>query len=57
MGQKVSPIALRIGINKNWRSLWFADRKDFAKNVEEDYRIRQYIRTTVIQGAGSGVEI
>ncbi|NTV28894.1 MAG: 30S ribosomal protein S3 [Candidatus Omnitrophica bacterium] len=57
MGQKASPIALRIGINKNWRSLWFADRKDFAKNVEEDYKIRQYIRKKFVQGAVAGVEI
>jgi len=57
VGQKVSPIVLRIGINKNWRSLWFADRKDFARNVKEDYLIRKYIRTKFVQGAVAGVEI
>lgn len=57
MGQKVSPIAIRIGINKNWRSLWFSDRKDFAKNVEEDYKIRKYIHKKFIQGAVAGVDI
>ncbi|MBF0618856.1 MAG: 30S ribosomal protein S3 [Candidatus Omnitrophica bacterium] len=57
MGQKVSPIALRIGINKNWRSMWFADHKDYAKNIEEDYKIRQYIRKKFVQGAVSLVEI
>ncbi|MEI8013006.1 MAG: 30S ribosomal protein S3, partial [Candidatus Omnitrophota bacterium] len=57
MGQKVSPVVLRIGINKNWRSVWFADPKDFASNIEEDYRIRQYIRKKFVQGAVSLVEI
>ncbi len=57
MGQKVSPVVLRIGINKNWRSMWFADPKDYAKNIEEDYKIRQYIRKKFVQGAVSGVEI
>lgn len=57
MGQKVSPVAVRIGINKNWRSMWFADPKDYAKNIEEDYKIRQYIRKKFVQGAVSGVEV
>jgi len=57
VGQKVSPVAVRIGINKNWRSMWFADPKDYAKNIEEDYKIRMYIRKKFVQGAVSGVEI
>ncbi len=57
MGQKVSPVAVRIGINKNWRSMWFADPKDYARNIEEDYKIRMYIRKKFVQGAVSGVEI
>jgi small subunit ribosomal protein S3 len=57
VGQKVSPTVLRIGINKNWRSLWFADKKDFAKNVIEDNKIRRHITKKFIQGAVSSVEI
>ena len=57
MGQKVSPTILRIGINKNWRSLWFADGKDYARNVIEDYKIRKHITKKFIQGAVSSVEI
>ena len=30
MGQKVSPIGMRIGINKDWSSKWYADKKDFS---------------------------
>ena len=57
MGQKVNPIALRIGYTKNWRSLWFADKKDFAKNIVEDYKIRDYIKQKFVQAAVSLVVI
>ena len=43
MGQKVSPIALRVGFNKEWSSTWFADKKSFSKNLSEDYKIRQFL--------------
>ena len=42
MGQKVSPVGLRIGINKDWESKWFAD-KDYAKYLNNDYKIRKYL--------------
>jgi small subunit ribosomal protein S3 len=57
VGQKVNPIALRIGYTKNWRSLWFADQKDFAKNIVEDYKIRDYIKKKFVQAAVSLVVI
>ena len=43
MGQKVSPIGLRIGINKDWESKWYAPNKDFAKYLNTDVKIRKYI--------------
>lgn len=45
MGQKVSPLIMRIGFIKNWNSLWYARKQDFAKFVTEDARIRIYIKT------------
>ena len=57
MGQKVHPYILRIGINKNWRSLWYAGPKDFKKNIYEDYKIRRYILKNFIQAAVSYVVI
>ncbi len=57
MGQKVSPLVLRLGYIKNWRSLWFADKKEFAKNILEDNKIRNYIKTKFIQAAVSLVVI
>ena len=43
MGQKVSPIGLRIGINKKWESTWYADNKNFAKYIKNDDTIRKYL--------------
>lgn len=57
MGQKVNPVALRIGYIENWRSLWFADKSDYAKNVIEDRRIRDFIRKNYSQASVSKVVI
>ena len=42
MGQKVSPVGLRIGINKDWNSVWYA-KNDFSKYLTNDYKIREYL--------------
>jgi small subunit ribosomal protein S3 len=44
MGQKVNPHGLRVGINKEWDSVWYAE-KDFAKFLVEDAKLRKYIKT------------
>ena len=43
MGQKVSPIGLRVGINKTWESKWYAGNKDFAKFLNNDVKIRRFL--------------
>ena len=44
MGQKVNPIGMRVGINKDWDATWFASKKDFADNLVEGVQIRnQYL--------------
>ncbi|GAN33672.1 MAG: 30S ribosomal protein S3 [Candidatus Brocadia sp. AMX2] len=44
MGQKVCPIGLRIGITQGWKSLWYADKKDFGSLLVEDQKIRKIIK-------------
>ena len=44
MGQKVNPIGMRVGVNKDWESRWFADKKNFGKNILEDNNIREFIQ-------------
>jgi small subunit ribosomal protein S3 len=44
MGQKVNPIGLRIAVNKDWRSKWYADKKEFGKLLNEDRMIRDILK-------------
>jgi len=43
MGQKVRPTGFRCGISEPWRSRWFANKKNFAELLVEDYRIREFV--------------
>ena len=44
MGQKVDPIGLRLGINKDWEAKWYASKTDFSKVLANDLKIREYIK-------------
>ena len=44
MGQKSNPVGLRIPLNKEWRSKWFADKRTFGKLLSEDYAIRALLK-------------
>ena len=44
MGQKVSPIGFRLGINKNWESRWFPNPRNMAENIGEDHIIRTFLK-------------
>ena len=48
MGQKVNPISFRLQIHKNWDSRWFAGKRDFAKWLAEDIKIRELIEKRFI---------
>lgn len=43
MGQKVNPISMRLQVNKNWRSKWFAGKRDFAAKLTDDLKVRKLI--------------
>lgn len=43
MGQKVNPISMRLQVNKNWRSKWFAPKREYAHNLAQDLAVRRYI--------------
>jgi small subunit ribosomal protein S3 len=43
MGQKTSPIGLRLQINRTWDSRWYADRGEYAKLLHEDLKIRNWL--------------
>ena len=57
MGQKVHPIGIRLGIIKEHSSIWYADKKDYAKNLLTDLKVRDYIRNRLSQASVSRIEI
>lgn len=57
MGQKVSPIGLRVGINKTWESKWYAGNKDFAKFLNNDVKIRRFLEKKLKDAAVSSILI
>jgi len=57
MGQKSSPVGLRLQINRTWDSRWFAEGQDYGRLLLEDLKIRKYIIKKVPQAAISEVVI
>ena len=57
MGQKVHPTGIRLGIIKEHSSIWYADKKDYAKNLLTDLKVRDYIRNRLSQASVSRIEI
>jgi small subunit ribosomal protein S3 len=57
MGQKVNPYGFRLGITTDWKSRWFADRKEYGQFVIEDWKIRDYIMRQLPNAAISRIEV
>ena len=57
MGQKVSPVGMRVGINKDWNSRWFADDKEFHIFLNEDIKVRKYLEKNLKEAMLSHVVI
>lgn len=58
MGQKVNPISFRLQLNKNWRSKWFAPKKDYAKFLTQDLTLRRLVEKKVgSRGAINKIDI
>ena len=57
MGQKVNPNGLRLGINKDWDSKWYANKADFSKYLANDVKIREYFEKNSKANGISKVQI
>jgi small subunit ribosomal protein S3 len=57
MGQKVSPNGLRLGINRYWQSRWFAAKKDYARFLNEDIKIRGILNDQLANAGIAKIEI
>ncbi len=56
MGQKVHPIAFRLGVHRNWDSRWYAD-KEYSQFVLEDNKVRKFLKEKTYQAGVSRIEI
>jgi small subunit ribosomal protein S3 len=57
MGQKVHPIGIRLGITKEWASKWFADSQNYPDYIEQDHRVREFLRVKLKDASVSRVHI
>ncbi|WP_367670576.1 30S ribosomal protein S3 [Sodalis-like secondary symbiont of Drepanosiphum platanoidis] len=57
MGQKVNPNGMRLGIVKPWNSTWYSNKKEFANNIESDFKVRQFLKKTLYQALISKIVI
>ena len=57
MGQKINPIAFRLGVNRGWDSVWYAKKKDFGNYLIEDFKIRKYIKKNIVNSGVSDIII
>jgi small subunit ribosomal protein S3 len=57
MGQKVHPIGIRLGISKDWNSTWYAEKGDYAEQLNSDLKVRDFLRKRLSQAAVSRITI
>ncbi len=58
MGQKVNPISMRLQVNKDWRSKWFANKREYADYLKKDLTVRKLIQDKIgARGAINKVDI
>jgi small subunit ribosomal protein S3 len=57
MGQKVNPTGFRLGVVKSHNSVWYADKKQYAKYLLNDLHVREYLREKLSQASVSRIEI
>lgn len=57
MGQKVNPVGLRLGIIREWDSVWYSDTKGYAAKLLADIKVREFLNKELIQASVSRIKI
>ncbi len=57
MGQKVSPIGMRVGVIRDWESRWYADKAEFGDLLNEDIKVREFLEKELKDAYISRIEI
>ena len=57
MGQKVNPVGMRVGVNRDWNSRWYAEDKEYPVYLNEDIKVRKYLEKALKEALLSHIEI
>src|ERR1044071_163709 len=57
MGQKVHPTGIRLGIASDWTAKWYADTKNFADFLEQDLKVRKFLKKKLAHASVSRIQI
>jgi len=57
LGQKVNPIGFRLGIYRSWSSRWYGGKKNYARFIHEDLKIREFLKKRLFHAGISKIEI
>ena len=57
MGQKIHPTGFRLAVNRNWGSKWFANSKHYAPTLNEDIKVREYLKKKLAHASVAKVTI
>jgi small subunit ribosomal protein S3 len=57
MGQKIHPTGFRLAVTRNWASRWYAGKRDYAKMLNEDIEVREFLKKKLKNASVSRVQI
>ena len=57
MGQKVNPVGIRLGITRDWTSKWFANTRNYAAYVHQDWQVREFLKKKLSEASVSRIHI
>ena len=57
MGQKVNPHGARVGVIFDWSTRWYSSKKDFAKQLKEDFELRKMLKDKFYQAGISRIDV
>ena len=57
MGQKVNPVSVRLGVNKTWSASWYAEKRNFGKELMQDVEIRKAVKKALNVAGLASIQI
>jgi small subunit ribosomal protein S3 len=57
MGQKVNPVGIRLGITRDWTSVWYANKRNFPAYVFQDWQVREFLKKKLAEASVSRINI